>query len=712
MRKRIFVLGKPKDNLFMAFLITKPHANSQIRAILAPPFLGMVIWFWLNSLGFLAAKNPGLAEKDWPSINSSEVEQLSDCLRSGEPRACLEELEALGNKAYLEKDSALIINYLYFKASFLNRMNRFEEAIEVQIEAEALGPKHDGLAYFKVLISLGATYFENQNYYKSIDYLIRAEDILDARIPAFDRAVLMNYLGILYYQEGAYQSAWEYFTKALFLMHKNQASIQSARKSSWLQNVLSNIGLCQLRLDRPELALKFFNLAYTEAKANWNTDGMGLAMLNKGRAIHALYPDSTGLYYYEKAYGLLLVNRSPELLANTVSLLMEAQMDLGQLEGAEPYVVMALQSLNNNRSLTSVQSVYSALARYHFLSGAYKPASEYYQKANLLLDSLAQLDSKNLMQLEATRQKLSQERAERKLYEAQTKNTNENYRTTVVFLIIAGAILLVLGVLLNRLYMQQRRTSRLLSTVRRQKEELEQLNAELNLTHVHKNYLLGAVAHDIRNLLGNVNQVSELLLMDFEGEDEQSRRTKHLLHLMSQSGRLGMHTIQDLLEGVRPEREFDLEKEPLLPESLVQEVVGLLSLRAERKQLSIHTHIKFNRSFLGDPDKLKRALLNVMDNAIKFSPSRAEIHLWVEKKGSSLSIKVQDRGIGFNVDSKPNLIQPFSVEGRKGTAGETTTGLGLYIVQKLISAHGGSLSIDNRPDGGAEVKLRIPLGER
>jgi signal transduction histidine kinase len=672
----------------------------------------MALWCWLWSFAFLNAQNPGMNEKDWPSVSSPEVEKLSDCLGSGEPRACLEELEALGNKAYLEKDSALIINYLYFKASYLNRMNRFGEAIAVQKEAEAMGPKHDGLAYFKILISLGATYFESQDYYKSIDYLIRAEDIHDARIPAFDRAVLMNYLGILYYQEGAYQSAWEYFTKALYLMHKNEASIQAARKSSWLQNVLSNIGLCHLRLGRPELALKFFNIAYSEAKANWNTDGMGLAMLNKGRAIHALHPDSTGLYYYEKAYGLLLVNRSPELLANTVSLLMEAHMDLGQLSGAAPYVVMALQSLNNNRSLTSVQAVYSALARYHFLTGAYRPASEYYQKANLLLDSLAQLDSKNLMQLEATRQKLSQERAERKLFEAQTESTNENYRTTIVFLIIAGAILLVLGVLLNRLYMQQRRTSRLLSTVRMQKEALEQLNAELNLTHVHKNYLLGAVAHDIRNLLGNVNQVSELLLMDFEGEDEQSRRSKHLLHLMNQSGRLGMHTIQDLLEGVRPEGEIDLEKEPLMPENLVQEVVDLLSLRAERKQVPIHTHIEFNRSFLADPDKLKRALLNVLDNAIKFSPSRAEIHLWVEKEDDFLSIKVQDQGVGFKDSSKPNYKEPFSVEGRKGTAGETTTGLGLYIVHKLISAHGGSLSIDNRPEGGAEVKLRIPMGDR
>ena len=674
------------------------------------PCLWIVLGIWLGIGGLLSAQRPGLNEKNWPSVSSPEVAQLSDCLGSGEPRACLEELEALGNKAYVENDSALIINYLYFKASLLNRLNRFEEAIAVQQQAEAMGPTYDGLAYFKVLVSLGATYFEKQDYYKSIDYLIRAEDIYDARIPAFEGAVLMNYLGILYYQEGAYQSAWEYFTKALYLMDKDEASMQAARRTSWLQNVLSNIGLCHLRLNRPELALKFFHIAYREAKANWNTDGMALAMLNKGRAIHSLYPDSTGLHFYEKAYGLLLVNRSPELLANTVALLMEAHMDLDQLDGAEPYVVMALQSLNNNRNLTSTQAVYSALARYHYLTGAYRPASEYYQKANLLLDSLTQLDSKNLMQLEATRQKLSQERAERKLFEAQTQNTNENYRTTIVFLIIAGAILLVLVVLTNRLYIQQRRTSRLLSTVRTQKETLEKLNAELRLTHVHKNYLLGAVAHDIRNLLGNVNQVSELLLMDFEGEDEQSKRSRHLLHLMNQSGRLGMHTIQDLLEGVRPAGEIDLEKEPIMPANLVQEVVDLLSLRAERKQLSIHTHIEFNRSFLADSDKLKRALVNVLDNAIKFSPNRAEIHLWVEKEGDFLSIIVQDQGLGFKDEAIPNFLEPFSIEGRKGTAGETTTGLGLYIVHKLVSAHGGSLSIENRPDGGAEVKVRIPMG--
>ena len=152
-----------------------------------------------------------------------------------------------------------------------------------------------------------------------------------------------------------------------------------------------------------------------------------------------------------------------------------------------------------------------------------------------------------------------------------------------------------------------------------------------------------------------------------------------------------------------------LKKEPVALAPLLESCVSTLQFRASEKKQSILLHAE-NVTVLIDQEKIWRVIINLLDNAIKFSPQDATIQVTSFRQMDTAIITVADKGIGI----PPTLITKlFTVDNqakRKGTAGETSFGLGLVIVRQIIQAHGGSISVESKEKEGTTFRIEVPTG--
>ena len=138
----------------------------------------------------------------------------------------------------------------------------------------------------------------------------------------------------------------------------------------------------------------------------------------------------------------------------------------------------------------------------------------------------------------------------------------------------------------------------------------------------------------------------------------------------------------------------------------LKEILEKLSLT---KNIEVAANIENDIKVLGNEDKLMRAFLNIIDNAVKFTPSGGTITLSLKKQDASAIFFVKDTGIGISKKDLPNIFNRFY----RGSGTEKTlgTGLGLSIAQALVNAHQGTIVVKSKPGKGTSVTIELPLAK-
>ena len=151
----------------------------------------------------------------------------------------------------------------------------------------------------------------------------------------------------------------------------------------------------------------------------------------------------------------------------------------------------------------------------------------------------------------------------------------------------------------------------------------------------------------------------------------------------------------------------DAKKESVNLSETVVEIVEVAKKLALAKKQIIKTRVKKNIFVLGKKDKLSRAILNLVDNAIKFSPEKGIIEIELLEKKDRAVIKVSDNGVGVSKADLPHVFERF-YRGKRVTK-MAGTGLGLAITSAIIKAHGGMVEIKNKRGKGTAVTIYLPV---
>lgn len=229
---------------------------------------------------------------------------------------------------------------------------------------------------------------------------------------------------------------------------------------------------------------------------------------------------------------------------------------------------------------------------------------------------------------------------------------------------------------------------------------------ELEVARLQSDFV-AAVSHEFRTPLTSICQLSELLA---DGRvSSERRREEYYAGLRRESQRLH-RLVEGLLDFGRMEagaREYRFElceAAPLLRE-VGEEFAREAAERGYRLELDLDGHLPRVRA---DREAFGRALWNLLDNAVKYSPQYRTIWLTAACTGEQVVIRVRDRGLGIAPDEQQQVFQKF-VRGTSARAAEAKgTGLGLAMVQHIVAAHGGCVLCESEPEQGTTFTILLP----
>jgi two-component system phosphate regulon sensor histidine kinase PhoR len=213
------------------------------------------------------------------------------------------------------------------------------------------------------------------------------------------------------------------------------------------------------------------------------------------------------------------------------------------------------------------------------------------------------------------------------------------------------------------------------------------------------------ISHELRTPLASLKALTETLLDGALDDPPAARR--FLSRFETEVDSLSL-MVSELLELTRIESgRVPLEFEPVRPEMLIQGAVERLYLQAERAGL--HIEIEENRGLpavLADPPRMQQVLMNLLHNAIKFTPVGGRITLAAEPEAGGVVFRIRDTGVGIPAEDLPRIFERFYKADRARSGGGT--GLGLAISKHLVEAHGGRIWAESVQGGGSTFYFFIP----
>lgn len=182
---------------------------------------------------------------------------------------------------------------------------------------------------------------------------------------------------------------------------------------------------------------------------------------------------------------------------------------------------------------------------------------------------------------------------------------------------------------------------------------------------------------------------------------------------IEESGRHLLDVINDILDVSRIEAgHMSLDPEPVDLCAVIDSAIRLISQRAATAGLTVETSLDETLpNVMGEPRRLKQILLNLLGNAVKFTPPGGSVRLTarLDTAADVVEIVVADTGIGMAPDDIPKALKPFHQIDSRLQRRYEGTGLGLPLTQAFVEMHGGTLTITSAPGEGTAVTLRFPV---
>ncbi|HTA99513.1 MAG TPA: DUF3369 domain-containing protein [Bradyrhizobium sp.] len=227
-----------------------------------------------------------------------------------------------------------------------------------------------------------------------------------------------------------------------------------------------------------------------------------------------------------------------------------------------------------------------------------------------------------------------------------------------------------------------------------------------------KNEILGTVAHDLKNPLGVILGRTEMLTELISAGASKEGVTAQVEHIRDATKRLTSMVDHLISDAMADAFDISIRREPVDIAGLVSEVADANQPLAANKQQTITVSAPPNFVTMCDADRMREAIDNLVSNAIKYSPIGGKIAVVVSHEGKKTVIRIADQGAGLSPEDLGRLFGRFQRLSAKPTAGESSTGLGLSIVKRIIDMHGGQVNAESAgPGQGSTFTVILPATE-
>jgi two-component system, sensor histidine kinase and response regulator len=240
--------------------------------------------------------------------------------------------------------------------------------------------------------------------------------------------------------------------------------------------------------------------------------------------------------------------------------------------------------------------------------------------------------------------------------------------------------------------------------LKRRLDEQQQTIALLKTRDEIKDRFLRIATHDLKNPLNSI-LLAQYHLRTVVGDDPNAAEAldtiEDTVHSMSD-------LVEDYLDSAELETGYpELKLEAIDVEDVISEVVLRYGVMANRKNIAIILGEAAGR-VLADHDRLVQILNNLISNAIKFSTPESSVTIRAETRGRMVRIQVVDHGPGIPQEERASLFKPFSKLSPRPTGGESSSGLGLWIVKELATLQNGAVGMECPSEGGSVFWIELP----
>lgn len=245
---------------------------------------------------------------------------------------------------------------------------------------------------------------------------------------------------------------------------------------------------------------------------------------------------------------------------------------------------------------------------------------------------------------------------------------------------------------------------------KRAQEALVRAKEEAERATRSKDQFLSTMSHELRTPLNAILGFSELLTDERYGTLKERQR-RYVDHIHTSGGHL-LRLINDILDLSKIEAgRFELAIESVRIDYVFDEVLSVTGPLAEKKSQTLFQQAEPGLSVRADATRLKQMLMNLVGNAIKFTPEGGRVELTARRTDGQVRIEVRDTGPGIRAEEQKRIFEAFYRLRKSGEATEGT-GLGLTITQRLVELHGGQLGLESQSGQGSCFYLSLPVAEQ
>jgi signal transduction histidine kinase/DNA-binding response OmpR family regulator len=239
--------------------------------------------------------------------------------------------------------------------------------------------------------------------------------------------------------------------------------------------------------------------------------------------------------------------------------------------------------------------------------------------------------------------------------------------------------------------------------------QLERSNTALQEANKHKSVFLANMSHELRTPLNAIIGFSELLGDARDGQFDEATRKRFLSQILT-SGKHLLGLINDILDLSKVEAgQMELRLNTVSVAEAIDQVVNTVEPLVTKKNIKLQTRVEGSGDVLADGGKLKQMLLNLVSNAIKFTPDGGTVTIATLRTKDAIEISVADTGIGIAEEDQKQIFHEFhQVDHGPGRKHEGT-GLGLALTRRFAVLHGGDVRVTSRVNKGSVFTLSLPV---
>ncbi len=249
----------------------------------------------------------------------------------------------------------------------------------------------------------------------------------------------------------------------------------------------------------------------------------------------------------------------------------------------------------------------------------------------------------------------------------------------------------------------------LIQQLQHAKESLEASEVDLRQANLSKDKFFSILAHDLRNPIGGVVSLSELLAKRFD--DLEPQRLRELCRLIHDGATQSAELLECILQWARAQTgRLEVRPSRVALSELCEGLLAMMEPVATGKDICLRNEVPAEAAAWADENMVAAVLRNLLSNALKFTPRGGSVALSAMEDGEWQTLTVADSGIGMSPDQLAKLFRIDVHFSCPGTEAEKGSGMGLILSKELVTLNRGSISVQSEPSRGTTFRLRLPRG--